>query len=118
MSKGKKQKLLKKTTVFNGRKLVLYSLDGEIWSNRTWELEKIAERHESERITLHEDEKEKEEGEPAEKQAEAQDSEEKDKISKVKKGAASKSSSVKPNTRQRSKKITSNKKGRLKTRAA
>lgn len=47
-----KQKLLKKSCSFNGKKIVLYSLDGVTWSSRDWEPEKIKERQETEKIRL------------------------------------------------------------------
>ncbi len=47
-----KQKLLKKSTVFNGKKITLFSLDGVVWSSRDWEPEKIKERQETEKIKL------------------------------------------------------------------
>ncbi len=52
MSKAKKSKYLTKKTSFQGKELMLYSIDGNIWSSRPWELEKIVERHEMERIKL------------------------------------------------------------------
>lgn len=52
MSKAKKSKYLTKKTSFQGKEMTLYSIDGNIWSSRPWELEKIVERHEAERIKL------------------------------------------------------------------
>ena len=52
MNAKKKGKFLIKSTQFNGKEMKLYSLDGIIWSTRQWELPKIQERHEAQRITL------------------------------------------------------------------
>lgn len=52
MSNKNKSKYITKKTSFGGRELILYSLDGNIWSSRPDELEKIQERHDNERIKL------------------------------------------------------------------
>ena len=46
------KKYHKKVVQFSGKKLTLYSLDGNTWSTRKTELEDIIERHEQERLKL------------------------------------------------------------------
>jgi hypothetical protein len=52
MSAQKKGKFFTKTSSFQGKTVKLFSIDGVIWSTRSWELEKIQERHEAERVKL------------------------------------------------------------------
>jgi len=52
MATKTKSQFLTKTSVFGGKKIVMYSIDGLIWSTRKEELSIIKDRLDNQRITL------------------------------------------------------------------